>query len=189
MADRRAVRVHTRVSPAELADWRPKAAAVGVPLSDLLRQAMARTRTWTAAAAEVERERTRQVARIGSNLNQLARWANRHASAVEAVEVIANLVAFERELHKLTRIGGDGGDAHQVPPAAAPARPARRPATSSASATRAMGREREGVEVLGGDPDIVAAVADSLDFEHKYRSIVIAWAPEDRPTGVAAARG
>jgi len=46
-----------------------------VPLSDLLRQAMARTRTWTAAAADVERERTRQVARIGSNLNQLARWA------------------------------------------------------------------------------------------------------------------
>ena len=45
-----------------------------------------------------------------------------------------------------------------------------------------MGREREGVEVLRGDPDMVAAVADSLEFEHKYRSIVIAWAPEDRPT-------
>ena len=111
MRDRRTVRVHARVSPAELADWRAKAAAAGVPLSDLLRQAMARTRTWTAAAAGAERERTRQVARIGSNLNQLARWANRHASAVEAVEVIANLVAFERELRKLTRIGGDG-DAH-----------------------------------------------------------------------------
>ena len=72
MRDRRTVRVHARVSPAELADWRAKAAVVGVPLSDLLRQAMARTRTWTAAAAEVERDRTRQVARIGSNLNQLA---------------------------------------------------------------------------------------------------------------------
>ena len=45
-----------------------------------------------------------------------------------------------------------------------------------------MGREREGVEVLRGDPDMVAAVADSLEFEHKYRSIVIAWAPENRPT-------
>ncbi len=111
MRDRRTVRVHARVSPAELADWRAKAAAAGVPLSDLLRQAMARTRTWTAAAADAERERTRQVARIGSNLNQLARWANRHASAVEAVEVIANLVAFERELRKLARIGRDG-DAH-----------------------------------------------------------------------------
>ena len=76
MADRRTVEIHARVSPAERAAWRAKSAAVGVPLSDLLRQAMARTRTWTAAAAEVERERTRQVARIGNNLNQVARWAN-----------------------------------------------------------------------------------------------------------------
>ena len=28
----------------------------------------------------------------------------------------------------------------------------------------------------------MAAVADSLAFEHKYRSAVIAWSPEDRPT-------
>ena len=79
-----------------------------MPLSDLLRQAMARTRTWTAAAADAERERTRQVARIGNNPNQLARWANASASAVETV---ARLMALERELRKLTRIGGDGGDA------------------------------------------------------------------------------
>ena len=111
MAGRRSGQIHLRVSPAEIADWRAKAAAAGVSLSDLLRQAMARTRTWTAPAAAAERERTRQVARIGNNLNQFARWANRHASAVEAVEVIANLVAFTRELHKVARIGGDG-DAH-----------------------------------------------------------------------------
>ena len=112
MASRRTGQIHLRASPAEIADWRAKAAAAGVPVSDLLRQAMARTRTWTAAAADIERERTRQVARIGNNLNQLARWANANASAVEAVEVIAHLVAFERELRKLARIGGDGGDAH-----------------------------------------------------------------------------
>ena len=112
MASRRTGQIHLRAAPAEIADWRAKAAAAGVPLSDLLRHAMARTRTWTAAAADAERERTRQVARIGNNLNQLARWANANASAVDAVEVIAHLVAFERELRKLTRIDGDGGDAH-----------------------------------------------------------------------------
>ena len=112
MASRRTGQIHLRATPAETAAWRAKAAAVGVPLSDLLRQAMARTRTWTAAAADAERERTRQVARIGNNLNQLARWANANASTVDAVEVIAHLMAFERELRKLTRIGGDGGDAH-----------------------------------------------------------------------------
>ena len=46
----------------------------------------------------------------------------------------------------------------------------------------ALDRERDGVEVLRGDPDMVAALADALEFEHKYRSIVIAGAPEDRPT-------
>ena len=45
-----------------------------------------------------ERERTRQVARIGSNLNQIARWANTYASEAEAVEVVAHLVAIERAL-------------------------------------------------------------------------------------------
>ena len=45
----------------------------------------------------------------------------------------------------------------------------------------AAGKPREGVEVLRGNPDMVAAVADSLDFEHKYTSGVIAWAPEDEP--------
>ena len=44
-----------RVSEAELAKWRAKAAAAGVGLSELLRRAMARTRTWTAGAAQVKR--------------------------------------------------------------------------------------------------------------------------------------
>ena len=55
--ERRTVMVAARVSPTELADWQVKAAAIGVPLSALLRQAMARTRMWTAPAAAGERER------------------------------------------------------------------------------------------------------------------------------------
>ena len=46
----------------------------------------------------------------------------------------------------------------------------------------ATGQPREGVAVLRGNPDMVAAVADSLDFEHRYTSGVIAWATEDEPT-------
>ena len=44
------------------------------------------------------------------------------------------------------------------------------------------GKPREGVEVLRGDPHRVALVADTLGFEHRYTSGVIAWAPEDAPT-------
>ena len=60
--------VAARVTPAEHAAWREKAAA-GVSPSALLREAMARTRIWTAPARAVERERTRQIARIGSGLS------------------------------------------------------------------------------------------------------------------------
>ena len=112
MAERRTGQIHLRVSPAEVAVWRAKAEAAGVPLSDLLRRAMARTRTWTAAAAEVERERTRQVARIGNNLNQIARWANTHAAPIDAVEIIAKLVCISQTLDKLARVGGEADDAH-----------------------------------------------------------------------------
>ena len=69
--------------------------------SELLRQAMARTRTWTAKARAEERERTRELARIGANLNQIARWANTYKGDAEAVQVLAHLVAIERDLGAL----------------------------------------------------------------------------------------
>jgi len=87
-------------------------AAAGVPLSALVREAMARTRTWTAPAAEVERERTKQVARIGNNLNQIARWVNTHKAAIEAVEVIVHLIAVERALRALAPVESPDLDAH-----------------------------------------------------------------------------
>ena len=46
----------------------------------------------------------------------------------------------------------------------------------------AAGRVRPGVEVRRGNPDHLAAVADSLEFERKHTSVVISWAPDDRPT-------
>ena len=50
------------------------------------------------ALADLERERTRELARIGSNLNQIARWANTHKENTEALEVVAHLVAIEQAL-------------------------------------------------------------------------------------------
>ena len=111
VAERTAL-VAARVTPAEHAAWHEKAEAAGVSTSALLREAMARTRTWTAPARAVERERTREIARIGNNLNQLARWANTHKTAAEAVTVLAHLVSFERSLLAAARIEEDGGDAH-----------------------------------------------------------------------------
>ncbi|MCY4399813.1 MAG: MobC family plasmid mobilization relaxosome protein [Gemmatimonadetes bacterium] len=111
MAERRTVMVAARVTPAEHATWRNKASAAGVSPSVLLREAMARTRTWTAPAMAVESERIRQIARIGNNLNQLARWVNTHRTAAEAVSVIAHLVSFERALREVARIDREAANA------------------------------------------------------------------------------
>ena len=101
--EQRSAIAHARVTPAELEQWRAKAAAAGIPLSELMRQAMRRTRTWTAADAGAERAKVRQIARIGNNLNQIARWANTHKDAAEAAEVVAHLAAIEREIGELAR--------------------------------------------------------------------------------------
>ena len=44
------------------------------------------------------------------------------------------------------------------------------------------GKVRAEVAVLRGNPELVGQVADSLEFQHRYTSGVIAWAPEDAPT-------
>ncbi len=46
----------------------------------------------------------------------------------------------------------------------------------------------EEVKVLRGNPYQVADVADALQFEHKYTSGVIAWAPEDKPSDAQIGR-
>ena len=102
MGARRAVWVKIRASEAERAEWHAKARSVGLSLSDLVRRSVGRVRTWTVAHTELERKRTRELARIGSNLNQIARWANIHKQNAEVVEVVAHLVAIERALDTLT---------------------------------------------------------------------------------------
>ena len=111
MSAGRAVWVKVRASEAERAEWHAKARSAGLTLSDLVRGSVGRTRTWTVAHAEVERERVQQVARIGNNLNQIARWANTHRGAIEAVEVIGHLVAIRRALAALSPAEGPDSDA------------------------------------------------------------------------------
>ena len=46
----------------------------------------------------------------------------------------------------------------------------------------AAGKVRAAVDVLRGDPMLVAAIADGLPFKHRYTSGVGAWSGEDAPT-------
>ena len=94
--------VKVRASEPERAEWHAKARSAGLTLSDLVRRSVGRVHTWTVAHAEVERERTRELARVGNNLNQIARWASTHKGAIEAVEVIGHLIAIKRTLAALS---------------------------------------------------------------------------------------
>ena len=57
-------------------------------------------------SAQSRRELVRQVARIGNNLNQIARWANTYKSAAEATQVISSLARIESALLALDRRAG-----------------------------------------------------------------------------------
>lgn len=85
-----------RVTPDEKRLIESKASAQGQTVTDFLRQ---RALDYRLRQSPLENERIRQLARIGSNMNQIARWANTYKKRAEAVEVITRLIELERELH------------------------------------------------------------------------------------------
>jgi hypothetical protein len=91
-----------RLSRQEKEAWQEKAVRAGIPLSTLMRQAMSKTHTWTAGDRSLIREQTRQISRIGNNLNQIAKWANTYKSTASALEVIESLRAIEDALNQLS---------------------------------------------------------------------------------------
>ena len=115
MSAKRTREIAIRLTDAELADVRAKAAGRGVGMADLARQLLA-----DAEGVEVQQTRrvrgtaprqrpapradpalVQQIARAGSNLNQIAKWANTHKAGADAVQVIATLAAIDRELSEI----------------------------------------------------------------------------------------
>lgn len=93
--DIRTAWIKLRVTPAEKEAIIAKADAQGQTVTDFIRQ---RALDYRLRQTPLEKERVRQLARIGANLNQLARWVNIHKSRVETIDVLVALVSLEREL-------------------------------------------------------------------------------------------
>ena len=102
----RAALVKLRVTPAEKEAIAAKADAQGQTVTDFIRQ---RALDYRLRQTPLEKEHIRQLARIGANLNQLARWVNIHKNRAEVIDVLAALVSLEREL-KDTPPPPDNGD-------------------------------------------------------------------------------
>ena len=101
--DKRDTTITLRVSQSEKLAWQAKADLVGMTLSNLIRQAISRTKTWTAADKSLVKEQTRQIVRIGNNLNQIAKWANTYKSTAETIEIIQALRLVEQSLSQLKK--------------------------------------------------------------------------------------
>ena len=84
--------IKLRVTPMEKEIIATKAAAQVQTVTDFIRQ---RALDYRLRQTPLEKERVRQLARIGANLNQLARWANIHKSRAEALDVLTALVSLE----------------------------------------------------------------------------------------------
>ena len=95
--ERRSAWIKMRVTPDEKRLIESKASAQGQTVTDFLRQ---RALDYRLRQSPLEKERIRQLARIGSNMNQIARWANTYKKRAEAVEVITRLILLDRELHE-----------------------------------------------------------------------------------------
>jgi hypothetical protein len=88
-----------RVTAEEREVIKATAAEAGLTVSDYTRQRLAHHRVRQTAA---ERDTARQLARIGTNINQIARWANTYASGLQAIDIIMRLDELQADIRKFT---------------------------------------------------------------------------------------
>lgn len=91
----RSVAIVVRLLPEERDAMRLNAGVHGLSMSDYIRQTCLGIRL---RRTPEEKRRMRELARIGANLNQLAKWANTYKRSAEALEILAALAAIERTI-------------------------------------------------------------------------------------------
>lgn len=89
-----------RVSPDEKKEIKDKAGSAGLSLTDFMLEATARTRTWTIQDRAIQEEKIRQIARIGNNLNQVARIINQQKVVHQELELLRVLQGIENEVRR-----------------------------------------------------------------------------------------
>lgn len=87
-----------RVTSAEKELLTELASAEGMSMGDYLRHQLKQPRV---RKTKSERQKILQLARIGNNLNQIARWANIYKGRAEAMQLLLQLAQIEEELRCL----------------------------------------------------------------------------------------
>ncbi len=99
--------IKIRVTESELADFRARAGEAGMTVSDLVRYRLAGYRIRQTGA---DKDRIRHLSRIGSNVNQLARWANSRKAAAPALEVVLWLSRLTKGVQRIANAEETGHD-------------------------------------------------------------------------------
>ena len=95
------MRIEIRTTPEEKRRWQEIAENKGVSLSELVRSALGGQRLWKRREPpKVDPDLLRELARLGNNLNQLARAANQRRP-VPAAALLVRLIEIDRELSAL----------------------------------------------------------------------------------------
>jgi hypothetical protein len=93
-----------RITQDEKAALKELSKSQGMTLADFIRHQVGQVKTVdrepkkTGEFRRADPMLLANIGRVGSNLNQIARWANRYKSAAEAAGVITALVAIEQSL-------------------------------------------------------------------------------------------
>ena len=107
MKTKRTSVVNLRLSDEEKARWQGQAAAVGLTLADFLRKKTdgaestniePRKKRRPFKQIDADQELLRGIARLNSNLNQIAKWANTFKDAVDAASVISELIIIDENI-------------------------------------------------------------------------------------------
>jgi len=98
--------VNIKVTEQERTNWKAFAESQGYTVADLFRLLIANAAAQPSKLHKKQRRKTRkadpellrELAKIGNNLNQIAKWANTYKSEADAVQVVQALIAIERAL-------------------------------------------------------------------------------------------
>lgn len=98
--------VHVKLTDAERRAWKSMAADSKLTVADLIRQRMAtkiegREPQKKRPTRRADPRMIQSVGRVGSNLNQIARWANTYGGAADAAQILAALVAIDEQISRL----------------------------------------------------------------------------------------
>jgi hypothetical protein len=108
----RAADLHIRLYAEERNLLRLNAGLQGMTVSDYIRQSCLGVRL---RKTPEEKRRLHELARIGANINQLAKWANTYKRAAEAVEVLTALAGIEQRIMEFMAPGMAESEAEDEP--------------------------------------------------------------------------